>query len=140
MPSYVNRLLIMQSNAINGSSGTNLGTVYGTPVSITDICCNNNTTQEPCKESLNFFSKLSEKMLTMVKSLKKQFEECKAQITTKAKGFLLAEVEVKTTPLSVKYEYIEYIKQYGPPENGIFDETKLQKLRDELGISNQVSL
>jgi hypothetical protein len=124
MPSYINRLFFGNGNGNGG---------YGC-----EPCCNKS--EEPCQSSLNFFSKLSEKMLTMVKSLKKQFEECRAQITSKAKGFLLAEVEVKTTPLSVKYEYIEYIKQYGPPENGIFDETKLQKLRDELGISNQVSL
>jgi hypothetical protein len=123
MPSYINRLI---------QFGTNGG--YG--------CCESRSApkEDSCQSSLNFFTKLTEKMVIMVKSLKQQFEECRKQITTKAKGFLLAEVEVKTAPLNVKYEYIEYIKRYGPPTNGVFDEDKLKKLRTELGLDTQTSL
>jgi hypothetical protein len=37
--------------------------------------------------------------------------------------------------LGIKYEYVEYIKQYGPPPDGIFNEEKLAAIRIELGIS-----
>lgn len=132
MPSYINQLLVVGGNTTNfgvttNSSNPEYGLYY-------------NATQEPCQSSLNFFSKLSDKLLTMVKSLKKQFDECKNAITTRAKGFILAEVEVKTAPLNVKYEYVEYIKRYGPPTNGIFEEEKLILLRKELGISTATSL
>jgi hypothetical protein len=94
----------------------------------------NNT--DSCQSSISFFSKLSEKMLDMVNTLKKQFEECKENARPiQAKGFFLASVETPQMVIGVKIEYLEYIKRYGPPSNGLFDETLLQRLRTELGIA-----
>jgi len=91
---------------------------------------------EPCETSITFFSNLSEKMLAMVESLKKQFEECKNKIPQPGgRGFFLAKITTTSGAMGIKQEYMEYIKRYGPPLNGKFDETLLQKLRDELGIS-----
>jgi hypothetical protein len=97
-------------------------------------CCTTNNT-ESCQSSISFFSKLSEKMLDMVNTLKKQFQECKDNAQpTQVKGFFLASIETPKMVIGVKMEYIEYIKRYGPPSNGQFDETLLVKLRTELGI------
>ncbi len=100
--------------------------------SISGGCCTSNNT-ESCQSSISFFSTLSEKMLNMVNTLKKQFEECKKP-AEKAKGFFLASIEAPQMVLGVKHEYIEYIKRYGPPSDGIFNETILSRLRTELGI------
>ncbi len=89
--------------------------------------------QEECQSSITFFSKMSDKLLSMVKSLKKQFEECSKK-TEVARGTILAEIEAPKMVLGVKLEYVEYIKRYGPPTDGIFEEAKLQLLRAELGI------
>ncbi len=98
--------------------------------STSGYCVLNNT-----ETSISFFSKLSEKMLDMVKTLKQQFEECKANAKpTQTKGFFLASIEAPKMVLGVKHEYIEYIKRYGPPQNGVFDETLLERIRTELGI------
>ena len=102
--------------------------------SISGNCCTSNNT-ESCQSSISFFSKLSEKMLNMVTTLKKQFEECKANSKpSQAKGFFLASIDTPQMTLGVKQEYIEYIKRYGPPSDGIFDEVILARLRTELGI------
>lgn len=94
-----------------------------------------NNTTESCQSSISFFSKLSEKMLDMVNTLKKQFQECKDNARpTQTKGFFLASIETPKMVIGVKMEYIEYIKRYGPPSDGIFNESLLQKLRIELGI------
>lgn len=89
--------------------------------------------QEDCQSSITFFSKMSDKLLNMVKSLKKQFEAC-SKPTQSARGAILAEIETPQMVLGVKMEYVEYIKRFGPPAEGIFEEAKLQQLRAELGI------
>lgn len=97
-------------------------------------CCTTNNT-EACQSSISFFSKLSEKMLDMVNTLKKQFQECKDNAKpNQVKGFFLASVETPKMVIGVKMEYLEYIKRYGPPSDGRFEETLLEKLRVELGI------
>jgi hypothetical protein len=94
--------------------------------------------QEDCQSSITFFSKMSEKLLNMVKSLKKQFEAC-SKPTTQAKGAILAQIDTPQMVLGVKIEYLEYIKRFGPPSDGIFEENKLKQLRAELGISENNS-
>jgi len=85
--------------------------------------------------SLEFFEVLSDKLAIMVTSLKTQFEECHAAAKPEyAQGFVLVSIDVPNSTLGVKLEYVEYIKRYGPPTNGIFDQGKLALLRSELGL------
>jgi hypothetical protein len=96
-------------------------------------CCT--TSSDSCQSSVTFFSTLSQKMLEMVDTLQKQFQECKENAKpTEVKGFFLASIDAPTSLIGVKYEYLEYINRYGPPKDGIFDEILLAKLRSELGI------
>lgn len=85
-------------------------------------------------KAMNFLDTIANKLKQLVISLKNQFERLKRQVVTRAQGPILASVTVRTIPLGVKYEYVEYIKRYGPPTNGIFDENLLIGLRNELGI------
>ncbi len=87
--------------------------------------------------SIQFFETLSDKLVCMVTSLQKQFEECHAAAQpTYAEGAVLVSIDVPSQTIGVKLEYIEYIKRYGPPPDGIFCQEKLHCLRVELGIDN----
>lgn len=98
----------------------------------TSGCCQNET---PCQSSLIFFSKLSDKLLIMVESLKTQFEECRSKcMGTPSQGAILVSVDAPQVTLGVRYEFIEYIKRYGPPVAGIFDENLLNIIRQQLNI------
>ena len=55
-------------------------------------------------------------------------------------GVLFASVETPVMAIGVKYEYVEYVKRYGPPSTGGFDPVKLQNIRAELGITNDPSV
>ncbi len=90
----------------------------------------NNTPQS----SLEFFNTLSDKLVDMVTSLKKQFEECNKGGGEKAQGAFLAHVDAPKMNIGVKWEYLEYIKRYGPPECGKFCDEKLDRIRIEFGI------
>ena len=91
---------------------------------------------------MNFLDTLTNKLLAMTESLQKQFDECvrPAQSGGGERGVYLAKIDTPKMVLGVKYEYILYIQRYGPPENGIFDETIIGKLRAELGITVENSL
>ncbi len=91
-----------------------------------------------CPSTTRFFQNITDKLLKMTKSLKTQFEELKKQAcnVTKARGAILAEVDAPVMTIGVKMEYIEYIRRFGPPDNGVFDPCKLEELRCELGIEN----
>ncbi len=98
-------------------------------------CCSTSSNDDSCKSSLSFFATLSKKMLDMVKTIKQQFEEIKENCKPKeSKGFFLASIEAPKQYIGVKVEYLEYIKRYGPPKDGIFDEKLLEQLRIELGV------
>jgi hypothetical protein len=75
--------------------------------------------------------------MEMTTAITKRIDDIKANCKGGggASGFLLASIEAPQMTIGVKYEYIEYIKRYGPPPDGKFDETKLQQLRAELGIT-----
>jgi hypothetical protein len=88
-----------------------------------------------CRDTTRFFDKLATKLKDMAEAVNKRIEEIKESAKCqKAEGFILASIDVPQMTLDIKYEYVEYIKRYGPPENGIFDETKLAALRVELGL------
>lgn len=86
--------------------------------------------------SLEFFEVLSYKLAFMVTSLQKQFDECHeaAQPKYAEDGYVIVETEIPSQMVGVKLEYVEYIRRYGPPTNGIFDQSKLAMIRSELGI------
>lgn len=97
-------------------------------------CCGSSN-NDSCQSSISFFATLSEKMLAMVNTIKQQFEEIKENCKPKeVRGFFLASIEAPKQFIGVKVEYLEYIKRYGPPKDGIFEETLLQQLRVELGV------
>lgn len=92
--------------------------------------------------SLNFLDTLTKKLLAMTESLQKQFDECIKPVLPggKENGVYLAKIDTPQMVIGVKYEYVMYIQRYGPPENGVFDETVLTELRAELGITAQNTL
>ena len=95
--------------------------------------CNTN---DSCKDSVRFFTVLAEKLKDMAITINDRIEEIKKNsCQTVPGGIFFASVDVPQMTLGVKYEYIEYITRYGPPDDGIFDPDKLNKIRSELGIS-----
>jgi hypothetical protein len=87
------------------------------------------------RDSSNFFSDLATKLLEMTTAVNKRIEDIKKNCGgSKQSGFFLASIEAPVMNLGVKYEYIEYIKRFGPPTDGKFEEEKLKQLRIELGI------
>lgn len=98
---------------------------------------NNCSSGMMCKDTVNFYGTLATKLLNMAESISARIENIKKNCGGKpAKGFYIAEIEVPKMVLGVAVEYLEYIKRYGPPDNGVFDPAKLQLLRSELGISS----
>jgi hypothetical protein len=95
-----------------------------------------------CMSSVNFLEKLSNKLMDMTKSLQEQFAELvrPPPSTGSDGGVYIAKIDTPVMVIGVKYEYVLYIQRYGPPENGLFDETILAELRAELGISAATSL
>jgi hypothetical protein len=98
--------------------------------------------QIKCMSSLNFLDTLSKKLLAMTESLQKQFDECVRPPPSGGgeSGVYLAKIDTPKMVIGVKYEYVLYIQRYGPPENGVFDETILTNLRAELGITAENTL
>lgn len=109
--------------ALAGTGMANAPTV--TPSSNSANCC--------CPSSTLFLESLTNKLIAMTTSLKQQFTDLK----NNQKQFLgpqaprLVEIQVETN-VSVKYEYILYLKRYGPPVNGIFDPIYMSLIRAEL--------
>lgn len=89
-----------------------------------------------CPSTTRFFQNITDKLLKMTQSLQTQFDKLKADAScaVKARGTILASIEAPTMKLGVKREFIEYIRRYGPPENGKFNKHKLRELREEFGL------
>jgi hypothetical protein len=83
--------------------------------------------------AIGFYGKLAEKLKEMTQSLITQFSELTEQHSIH-KGAFLAEASVKVPEVNIRYEYIIYVKRYGPPENGVFDENILDAIRKEMGF------
>ncbi len=106
------------------------------PVIVDSNNCNNSSY---CKDTSRFFSKLATKLKDMATAINARIEDIRSQMCNKSgSGVYLASIDVPQMTLGVRYEYIEYIKRYGPPEDGIFDEALLEGLRRELGISSDI--
>ncbi len=69
----------------------------------------------------------------MVKSIKQQFESIENR--NMEGGIVLARAVLEPPPISAGAEYFEYVNRYGPPINGIFDESLLALVRKDLGIA-----
>jgi hypothetical protein len=98
------------------------------------ICCDNSLD----RNSAVFFNKLALKLMDMSQAIEKRIKEISEKCVVPQKGFLLASIETPQMVLGVKYEYVEYVKRYGPPLKGKFDEELLKEIRIELGISNNI--
>jgi len=104
------------------------------------IVSSSSTNGNCCCDSIDgnsaiFFNNLAQKLLDMSKAIEKRISDLSTKVCLpESKGFLIASIETPSMMLGVKYEYVEYIKRYGPPDKGKFDSTLLEKLRTELGI------
>jgi hypothetical protein len=67
----------------------------------------------------------------MTTSLKEQFAELVHPSTTTHRGIRLAETDA-TQHVQTRYEYLFYVRRYGPPEKGIFDPVYLDLIRAEI--------
>lgn len=71
----------------------------------------------------------------MSQSIELKIEELSNKVCNpETKGFILVSIDTPVMDLGVKYEYIEYIKRYGPPEKGKFNPKKLNIICRELGL------
>jgi len=97
----------------------------------TNCCCDNSIDGN----TAIFFNNLATKLLDMSNAIELRMNELKNKVCVSQKqGIFMASIETPSMSLGIKYEYIEYIKRYGPPYNGIFDECKLNDIRIELNI------
>lgn len=95
-----------------------------------------NSSADYCKDTTRFFSNLADKLKKMAIAINDRIDNLKNQACQTIPGAIVfASVEIPSMKLGVKYEYVEYITRYGPPDDGIFDPLKLEQLRKELNIS-----
>ena len=89
------------------------------------------------RNSAVFFNNLATKLLAMSKAIQTKMDDLANKVCSPNEygGFVLVSIDTPQMLLGVKYEYIEYIKRYGPPIKGQFNENLLDKLRKELNIS-----
>ena len=93
-------------------------------------CCDTSMDSSPA----TFFSNLATKLLDMSQAIAKKMEELSNKVCKPSSGFSMVHISTPILTINVKYEYIEYIKRYGPPENGIFDDAKIARIKKDLGI------
>ena len=93
-----------------------------------------------CRDTSKFFSELSTKLLDMAMAINDRIEKIKSQVCSTERGVIIAAIDTPNMMLGVRYEYVEYIKRYGPPQEGKFDENLLQSLRVELGLTGETAL
>lgn len=94
------------------------------PESENNNCC--------CPSTTKFFEDLVIKLEEMTISLKVQFEELRNQRPDRnGREVVLADIKVNSPPVRIKQEYFIYVQRYGPPVDGKFDETLLNKIRSE---------
>ncbi len=87
-------------------------------------------------KSVEFFNTLSDKLVDMSQSLKNQFDILRLEALARpANGPEFAAIDAPSLQLDIGSEYFQYINLYGPPTNGQFDQTLLEKIRVDMGIS-----
>lgn len=91
-----------------------------------------------CPSAKKFLYNLADKLTTMTKSIDAQIKKIIHDCETgkeKAQGAVLTDIDTPKYTIVVKEEYLIYIRRYGPPENGIFNEDYLNIIRRELNIA-----
>jgi len=89
------------------------------------------------RNSALFFNNMATKLLEMSIAIEARFEDIRKRCGgTLPPGptFFFASIETPTMVVSVPIEYTEYIKRFGPPHKGRFDEDKLKFICYTLGI------
>ena len=87
-----------------------------------------------CPSSTVFLQTLTDKLILMTTSLKKQFADLEANsraTQVAGRGAFLASIEIKGE-ITFNAEYFIYVMRYGPPVRGIFDPVYLELIRAEL--------
>lgn len=97
-------------------------------------CCPSGGSQLICKDTTRFFWNLSQKLLDMAEAIDKKIYDLENKVCSDGRGIFFAKIDAPKQAVGVKMEYLEYIKRYGPPTDGIFDPVKLEALRVELGL------
>ena len=97
------------------------------------MSCNDNSID---RNSALFFNNLATKLLDMSRAIETKMEELRNKVCERpsGRGFLFASIEAPSMVVGVRMEYVEYIKRFGPPVKGKFDENLLNELRIEMGI------
>ena len=101
------------------------------PYSLSSSSANADAGNCCCPSSTKFLETLTNKLVDMTKSLQIQFAELVRPPSSAFSGIRLAEVDVSQRVLA-RYEYLFYIRRYGPPANGIFDPIYLDLIRAEI--------
>ncbi len=87
-------------------------------------------------KTIIFYNDLANKLEILTTSLKNTFTDLRKNCGKgSGTGILFAEVIIPSQVVGIKYEYIEYIKRYGPPSDGKFDEAILTQIRAELNLN-----
>jgi hypothetical protein len=141
MPPYItlsNTSSVSSSGVIIPTGSTTV--VDGSPV-YTSVNVSNVSNQSQCCDGMDgnaaiFFNNLATKLLEMSTALEKKIEDLmnKTCLPPTYNSFYLVEIDTPSLALGVRQEYLEYVKRYGPPCDGIFEEDKLNILRKELNI------
>jgi len=117
---------ILTTLTTSGLKNPTLSSVTTLSGSSNDGCC--------CPSSTVFLQTLTDKLIAMTTSLKKQFADLEANsLATRVagRGAFLASISLKGN-ITSKEEYFIYLMRYGPPVNGIFDPVYLELIRVEL--------
>ena len=101
------------------------------PYSLSNPSANADAGNCCCPSSTKFLETLTNKLVDMTTSLKEQFAELVHPSTTTHRGIRLAETDA-TQHVQTRYEYLFYVRRYGPPEKGIFDPVYLDLIRAEI--------
>lgn len=104
---------------------------------------NNNCGSETsyCRDTSSFFSKLATKLMDMAVTINKRIEKIQSEVKcSSGGGVLLASIEAPVMMLAIKVEYMEYVRRYGPPDGGKFDQEKINIIKNDLGITDNNTL
>jgi len=105
---------------------------------------NGNSGYNCCCDSIDgnaaiFFNNLAKKLVDMSKSIEKRIEDLSNKVCQpESKGILMASIDTPSMMLGIKYEYVEYVRRYGPPIKGKFDPILLEEIRTDLGIKEVI--
>jgi hypothetical protein len=80
---------------------------------------------------------MANKLMEMSVAIEARFDDIRKRCggaVPSGPTFFFASIETPTMVVSVPIEYTEYIKRFGPPHRGCFDEEKLKFICYSLGI------